>query len=209
MTRMIDFCYDLNSPFAHIALHRLNELPDDVTVRPVPVLLGAILSHHGQKGPAEIPAKRLHTYRISLFTGEKYGLEMRFPPRHPFNPLAAQRLLAGSEADLATVKKAFSFVFEEGRTPDTPDELAAFAAVIGVDVSLAGEQTAKDALRANTERAITAGLFGVPSFIAGGEVFWGVDSFDMLKAWLASNGTLFGREPYAGLEAVEVAAVRT
>jgi 2-hydroxychromene-2-carboxylate isomerase len=39
--RTIDFCYDLLSPFAHVALKRLDELPADVTVRPVPVLLGA------------------------------------------------------------------------------------------------------------------------------------------------------------------------
>jgi 2-hydroxychromene-2-carboxylate isomerase len=136
--RTIDFCYDLLSPFAHVALKRLDELPADVTVRPVPVLLGAILTHWSQRGPAEISAKRLHTYRLSVFLGQKHGVEIRFPPRHPFNPLKALRLLAGSSADLPKVQTAFDFVFQQGRAPDTEEELAALAAAIGVPVSLAG-----------------------------------------------------------------------
>jgi 2-hydroxychromene-2-carboxylate isomerase len=61
-------------------------------------------------------------------------------------------------------------------------------------VSLAEDDAAKSALRANTDRAIAQGVFGVPSFVvpitssdpaaSGHEVFWGVDAFDMLLAWL-------------------------
>lgn len=209
--RVVDFHYDLVSPFAHVALKRLGELPADVTVRPVPVLLGAILTHWGQRGPAEISAKRLHTYRLSVFLGRKHGLDMRFPPRHPFNPLKALRLLAGAEADLATVRRAFSFVFEQGRAPDTDEELAAFAEETGLPISLAGDGAAKAALRANTDQAIARGVFGVPSFVCqantGHEVFWGVDAFDMLLAWL-DDEVLFAREPYHHLGDVTVGIER-
>lgn len=215
--RTVDFCYDILSPFAHVALKRLDELPADVTIRPVPVLLGAILAHWGQRGPAEISAKRLHTYRLSVFLGQKYGLEIRFPPRHPFNPLKALRLLAGSGADLTTVQSAFDFVFQQGRAPDTEEELAAFAAAIGVPVSLAEDDAAKSALRANTDRAIAQGVFGVPSFVvpaasdhpaaSGHEVFWGVDAFDMLLAWL-DDPALFEREPFRHLDDVSIGIAR-
>ncbi|MEP3437742.1 MAG: 2-hydroxychromene-2-carboxylate isomerase [Hoeflea sp.] len=209
--KTIEFHYDLISPFAHVALKRFGELPGDVTVRPVPVLLGAILTHWGQRGPAEISAKRMHTYRLSVFLGQKYGLDMRFPPRHPFNPLKALRLLAGVDADLATVQRAFDLVFEQGRAPDTDDELAAFANAIGVPVALASDDAAKLALRANTDQAIAHGVFGVPSFVcetaSGHEVFWGVDAFDMLLAWL-DDDTLFEREPYRHLGAVTVGIER-
>lgn len=209
--RTIDFCFDLISPYAHVALKRLEELPAEVTVRPVPVLLGAVLNHWGQRGPAEISAKRLHTYRQSVFLGLRYGLDIRFPPRHPFNPLTALRLLAGTEADLAMVRRAFSFVFERGRAPDTEEELEAFAELLGVPLSLASEDASKAALRANTDRAIERGVFGVPSFVcettAGHEVFWGVDAFDLLKAWL-NDATLFEREPYRHLEDVTIGITR-
>ncbi|MAY63234.1 MAG: hypothetical protein CML29_13580 [Rhizobiales bacterium] len=211
MTVKIDFCFDLLSPFAHVALARLGELPADVEVRPVPVLLGAILSHWGQKGPAEIEPKRLHTYRIAAFLGEQAGLTMKFPPRHPFNPLAALRILAGANADLAMTRRAFDFVFAEGRAPDNEAELAAFAEAVGAPVILAGDDTAKAKLRANTDQAIATGVFGVPSFVAGDnghiEIFWGVDSFEMLKAWLGERG-MFDRDPYRTLADVEVGVRR-
>jgi len=209
--RTIEFHYDLISPFAHVVLGRLGELPADVTVRPVPVLLGAILNHWGQRGPAEISAKRLHTYRQSVFLGKQHGVDVRFPPRHPFNPLKALRLMSGAEADLATVRRAFDFVFAQGRAPDTDEELAALADCIGVPVELASDDAAKAALRANTDQAIARGVFGVPSFVcasgSGHEVFWGVDAFDMLLAWL-DDETLFERDPYRHLDGVTIGIER-
>ncbi|WP_421927999.1 2-hydroxychromene-2-carboxylate isomerase [Neoaquamicrobium sediminum] len=205
--RQIDFYFDIISPFAHVALARFGELPADVEVKPKPILLGPLLAHWGQRGPAEIAPKRLHTYRLSCFLGEKYGLAMRFPQRHPFNPLAAMRLLAGSDADLETVRKAFDFVFSDGRAPDNEADLAAFAARIGVDPALAGEQSAKDWLRALTDEAIARGVFGVPTFAVDDELFWGVDAFDMLLAWL-EEPEIFTRAPYAGLDQIETGIVR-
>jgi 2-hydroxychromene-2-carboxylate isomerase len=118
MPQTIDFFYDVISPFSHVALARIGELPSSVKIVAKPVLLGAILSHWGQLGPAEIAPKRLHTYRIATFLAQRHGVSMRFPPRHPFNPLAAMRILAGADADLAMVRRAFDFVFGEGRAPD-------------------------------------------------------------------------------------------
>jgi 2-hydroxychromene-2-carboxylate isomerase len=211
MSRTIDFHYDIISPFAHVALARLDELPADVVVKPKPVLLGAILSHWGQLGPAEIEPKRLHTYRIATFLGQRHGLALRFPPRHPFNPLAALRILAGANADLAVVRRAFDFVFRDGRAADNELELAAFADAVAAPVSLASDEAAKATLRANTDEAIARGVFGVPTFsVPTGtthELFWGVDAFDMLQAYLRDD-RLFSREPYAHLENVEVGVRR-
>jgi len=209
--RTIEFHYDLISPFAHVVLARLDELPAGVSVRPVPVLLGAILKHWGQRGPAEISAKRLHTYRQSIFLGKQHGVDVRFPPRHPFNSLKALRLMAGADADLATVRKAFDFVFSQGRAPDTDEELLAFAEAVGIPVELAGDDGAKAKLRANTDQAIARGVFGVPSFVcasgAGHEVFWGVDAFDMLLTWLGDE-TLFDHDPYRHLNDVTIGIER-
>lgn len=211
MQRDITFFYDLLSPFAHIAIKRLPELPQHVAVVPKPVLLGAILSHWGQRGPAEIEPKRLHTYRQATHLAARYGVRLQFPPRHPFNPLAALRLLAGAEADLKTVERAFDFVFGTGRAVDTPEDVEAFADFVGISAEMAIDDNAKARLRANTDEAIALGVFGVPTFACEGrertELFWGVDSFDMLKDWLADD-TLFERDPYAALTAVRVGIAR-
>ncbi|HEY9058464.1 MAG TPA: DsbA family protein [Aurantimonas sp.] len=217
MKRRLDFYYDLLSPYAHIVLARLPELPADVTVRPRAILFGAVLAHHGQLGPAEIDAKRLHTYRQAVFLGATLGRETVFPPRHPFNPLAALRLLAGANdgagADLDTVRGAFDFVFSQGHPIDTPDGLAALAARLALDPALATAETSKSALKANTADAVAAGVFGVPSFVphvadgVAGPVFWGVDAFDMLLAFL-DDPNIFERPPYAALSQIEIGVQR-
>ena len=65
----------------------------------------------------------------------------------------------------------------------------------------------KDTLRLNTETAVAAGVFGVPSYLAGGEVFWGTDALDFFKAWLA-DPALLNDPDIARLDALEVGAQR-
>src|SRR5690606_41788813 len=99
MKRKITLHYDLISPFAHIALKLLSELGTQVEIVPSPVLLGALLKHWGQLGPGESAPKRRFTYRLSTHLAVRHGMPTRYPPRHPRNPLAALRILAGPEAD--------------------------------------------------------------------------------------------------------------
>ena len=46
---------------------------------------------------------------------------------------------------------------------------------------------AKARLRASTERAVSLGLFGAPSFVVGSELFWGNDRLDSAMAWADSR----------------------
>ena len=60
------------------------------------MLFAGLLNHWGQKGPAEIPAKRRWTYRWCTWWARELGIPFRFPAAHPFNPLPHLRLsLAG------------------------------------------------------------------------------------------------------------------
>ncbi len=51
------------------------------------MLFAGILGAHGQKGPAEIPAKRAFTYRFVLWQAKRLGIPLKLPHEHPFNPL--------------------------------------------------------------------------------------------------------------------------
>ena len=66
----------------------------------MPVLFAALLDHFGQRGPAEIPSKRRFTYRFALWRARRLQLPMRLPPAHPFNPLAALRLIIAAGSTL-------------------------------------------------------------------------------------------------------------
>lgn len=201
--------FDLISPFSWIALPRVEALAARHGIRFRPVLLGAILQHWGSIGPAELAPKRVHTYRLSQFQAERAGLRLRFPPRHPFNPLAAQRLLAGLGATPAAVRAAFEFVWAEGRDPSDPAEIEALGDRLGVPdaAALANAPGSKATLRAATEDAIAAGVFGVPTLQIGAELFWGADAMDLAEACLADPG-LLERGEMARLAALPVGVER-
>jgi 2-hydroxychromene-2-carboxylate isomerase len=184
--------FDLISPFAHLALPRVLRLGE---VELVPIVFGAVLSHWGQLGPAEIAPKRIQTYRQTQFAADQAGIPMRYPPRHPFRSLEALRLLTALGGDPAAVQAAFAFVWGEGRDPHT--EAAALRErlpPVTEDALLA----AKEELRAATEGAIAAGVFGVPTLAVGEELFWGADAMPMAEAFLA-DPALFQRGEMARL----------
>ncbi|MBC7052108.1 2-hydroxychromene-2-carboxylate isomerase, partial [Salmonella enterica subsp. enterica serovar Enteritidis] len=71
-----------------------------------------LLDAHGTKGPAEIPAKRIYTFRDAYRKAHRLGLPpLRPPPSHPFNPLLALRV-ASSELDPATKRRLIDALFQ-------------------------------------------------------------------------------------------------
>ena len=114
--------FDFISPFSYLQWPRVRDLragrPDRPAIVPVPILLGAVLDARGQKGPAEIVGKREFTYRHVLWQARRQGVALRFPPRHPFNPLHALRLCiaAGTTAD--AVSAIFDWIWADGRAVD-------------------------------------------------------------------------------------------
>jgi 2-hydroxychromene-2-carboxylate isomerase len=196
--------FDLVSPFAALALPEVEALGCPVRFRPV--VLGALLGHWGTLGPAEVPPKRLHTYRLAQFGAAEAGIPLRFPPRHPFRSLDALRLLAAAEEpSAAAVRAAFRFVWGEGRDPSDPDELPALAARLGLDPAAAS--AGRDRLRGWTETAAAAGVFGVPTLMIGSELFWGADAMPMARAFLA-DPAIFGRGEMARLGGLPVGVER-
>src|SRR5262249_28275528 len=158
-------------------------LPRHVEVRFVPVLLAGMLSHFGQKGPAEIPPKRRFTYRFVLWRARSRGIPLRFPPAHPFNPLAALRLIIAAGSDRRAPVAA---VLRDGRDLTDPAVIAGLARELGVvDAARAvSDPAVKQQLRANTDWAIAQGVFGVPTLVVGSELFWGHDAFEMARDYL-------------------------
>ena len=66
-----DWYFDFVSPFAYLQSEQLGSLAPRVSVRYRPVLFAGLLGAHGQKGPAEIPAKRTFTYRFCIWQAKR------------------------------------------------------------------------------------------------------------------------------------------
>ncbi len=188
--KRIDWYFDYISPFAYLQSQRLGEFAGRAEIRPVPVLFAGLLDATGSLGPAEVPAKRLWTYRFCQFSADRQGIPFRMPPAHPFNPLRVLRLTIALGGDPAAIDAIFRFIWAEGRDPgaDWPDLIAALG-VADADARIA-RPPVKAALRANTEAAVAAGVFGVPTLAVDGQAFWGVDGTDFAHAFLADPAIL-------------------
>ncbi len=227
--KTITFYYDPISPFAWLAFQRLPEAlmgdgnSTSLTHRVAykPVLFAALLKHHGQLGPAEIPAKRDWTYRHVQWLGHSLGVPLAMPTAHPFNPLPLLRLAlacttpqAPGETNRYTTEQVLRHVWEGGADALAPERLAALQATLaqhmaqcGRTLADPGSEAVKQQLRANTDEAIAAGAFGVPSFVVDGKLFWGVDGLPLLRACLQGD-TWFDGPGWHGVANVKVGVSR-
>jgi 2-hydroxychromene-2-carboxylate isomerase len=195
--KQITFYLDFISPYAYLAFEQLPQALEGLSysVDYRPVLFAGLLRHHGQLGPAEIAPKRDWTYRQVLWLAHRQGVPMQMPARHPFNPLGLLRLaLAGGHAGLANrylCETLFRHVWRGGADAADPQRLAELAALLQPARDPSGDAV-KAELKANTDAAIAQGVFGVPTFLVDGKLFWGLDALPMLRAWLEGDAWFAG-----------------
>jgi 2-hydroxychromene-2-carboxylate isomerase len=199
----ITFWYDPISPYAYLAFEQLPQalMGLNVVVRYRPVLFAALLKAHGQLGPAEIPGKRDWTYRQVLWLAHCQSVPLQLPAAHPFNPLALLRLGLSTATDDApgdtnrcVTEQLLHHVWRDGGDAVATERVAALQARLQDHMvqrrkpwSAPEGDAVKQRLRANTDEALALGLFGVPSLVTGGRVFWGLDALPMLRAALQGD----------------------
>lgn len=191
------FLFDFLSPYAYVAWHRVKPVAaaHGRVIEPVPVLLAGLLGAHGTKGPAEIAAKRPFLVKDTARAAAAAGIPFGPPPSHPFNPLLALRVTA-CVSDLAARTRLVDALYAEvwgghGRGVTDPSVVASVASSVGLDgaalIAAAASDDAKARLRAATESAIAANVFGVPTILVDGELFWGNDNIEYVDAFLAGR----------------------
>ena len=192
MSAPLDWYFDFISPFAYLQWKRLRRDFPEVALNPKPLLFAAILNHVGQLGPAEIPQKRRHTYRIVLWQARQLGIPLTFPPAHPFNPLPALRLCLAAPDRMAAIDAIFDHIWVQGRVADSIDALADVAAKLGIadPAAAIARDDVKRELMANGEEAIRLGLFGVPTLKVRDELFWGNDATELALAYAHDENAL-------------------
>ena len=183
------FYFDFGSLNAYLAWRLLPGIEQRTGARfeQVPVLLGGIFKATGNRSPVEayagIPAKLAYEFReIDRFVA-RHGIDQfNMNPHFPVNTLMLMRGAVAAEAmelQEAYVAAIFHFMWEDPRKLDDPHVLEAALEEAGLPaeelIELAGDQNVKDELIANTREAVEQGVFGLPSFIVGGELFFGKD----------------------------------
>jgi 2-hydroxychromene-2-carboxylate isomerase len=194
MSAPVEFWFDFISPYAYLAWQRIHAIAEDrgraVVYRPV--LFASLLNHWGQLGPAEIPPKRIHTFKQVSRRAAALGVPLIPPPSHPFNPLLGLRLASLELPDMlhrrALIDTLFRAVWAGGPGISDPQIVAQLLDDAGFDaaalLAAASEPAHKQRLVAQTQAGVDAGVFGVPAMLTDGELFWGEDSLDDLARFL-------------------------
>jgi 2-hydroxychromene-2-carboxylate isomerase len=204
---VIDWYFDFVSPYSYLQCERL--APLSAQIRPRPLVFAGLLSHWGHKGPAEMPSKRTFIYRQVQWIAGRDGVRMRFPPRHPFNPIKALRLAVAMGSTYETVREIYRHIWSDGYDVDTAEGFAQLCTGLGVADGEArvSEPAVKEQLKRNGEEAIAAGVFGVPTLAVDGQLFWGYDATDMALDYLR-DPMLFLSEEMKRVDALPVGASR-
>lgn len=201
----IDWYFDYISPFAYLQFAAHPDLFQRSDVQLRPVLFAGFLNHWEHKGPAEIPPKKRHTFRLVSWQAKQRGIPLVCPPAHPFNPIHALRLTIALGATVPVVRTIFEFIWRDGRSISA--EWSALCAELGVVDANRLTGDAKDALRENGVKAIARGVFGVPTFAVDDALFWGEDATGMLRDYLA-DPHLFDTPAMRRIDSLPVAAER-
>jgi len=199
MPNPIEFLFDFSSPYSFLASEQIEPLAarHGRTVVFQPILLGAVFKASGsaplteQYGPKA--GYSVHDFeRSARFAGVRY----RHPSKFPIGAVTASRAvlwLRQHRPDQASpfVRAVFRAFFQDDRDISDASVVAEIAQSLGIDgpALIEGTQEAaiKDALRKAVEDAIASGVFGAPTIIVDGEMFWGNDRLPQIERWLASG----------------------
>lgn len=198
--KTLELIFDFGSPNAYLTLKVLPELLDrtgaDLII--TPCLLGGIFKATGNKAPmiqyADAPAKLAYEHlEMQRFIAKHRLTRFRLNPHFPVNTLTIMRgaIVADDEGNLDDYVNAVNrAMWEDGLKMDDPDVIATFLTANGFDgpalLARTQEPGIKAKLVANTEAAVARGVFGIPTFFVGEDMFFGKDRLTQVEEALAA-----------------------
>lgn len=199
MSKTVEFVFDFGSPNAYLALPVLREIAarHSAEVKLLPTLLGGIFKATDNRPPmiAFGPVKGKMEYErleMDRFIARHGLTRFRMNPHFPVNTLLAMRgLIAAQELGVEDGYAAavLAAMWEDGEKMDDPEVFARVLDAEGLDaatiVAMAGEDRIKQRLAADTEAAVARGVFGIPTFFVGSEMFFGKDRLSQVEEELA------------------------
>lgn len=195
MSEPVDFYFDYVSPYAYLANTQLGKLGLRVRHKPISVL--DVMAKVGNQPSPKCPAKLANTLRDTVRWGRRYGVPLQLNQawweafssgalsarRHMLGAIAAARL---GHFD-AYHQALFAAIWGLPRPVGSLDQTVALLDSIGLPgteiFALADSADIEQELDQNNEAAAQAGVFGVPTFVVGSELFFGGDRLDFVKEY--------------------------
>lgn len=198
VSKTLEFIFDFASPNAYLAMQVLPPILErtGATLKLTPALLGGIFKATNNVAPfvrfAETPARMAYEMlELKRFVEVHRLNSFRMNSHFPVNSLIVMRGAMVAERDnllvhyVEVVQRGF---WEEGLNMGDADVIAAHLSANGFDgpalIAASQDQAIKDALSANTAAAVARGVFGIPSFFVGDELFFGKERLGQVEAAL-------------------------
>ena len=182
------FYFDLGSPYAYLTAERISGLFTEAGLEQPewqPVLLGGLFRTFDRDSWANGPGRDEGIAEVERRAATQGLPPLVWPDPWPGNTLFAMRVATFAKQTGRTVSfalAAFRQAFAAGVDLSEPDNvlIAAAACELHPNALLKAVETeiVKNALREATDSAAKLGVFGVPSVVVGGEVFWGDDRLE-------------------------------
>lgn len=195
MNKTLEFIFDFSSPHAYMAYHALPPVLEKTgaTLRIIPCLLAGIFNETGNQPPmaayGSVKGKMDYVYLEASRFIRKHGLRnFRMNPHFPVDTLLMMRgaIVADMEGYLPEyVDEGLKQVWEQGLQVADPAVFAAALSAAGFDgpaiLDKTGDSGVKEKLKANTVEAADRGVFGIPTFFVGREMFFGKERLGQVE----------------------------
>lgn len=189
----IDFWFSIGSTYSYLAVMRLDAVSarSGIAFTWRPFSVRAIMREMGNIPFADKPPKLKYMWRDIERHSAEFGLSPKLPAPYPLKEfdMANRVAIVGREEGWceAYVRAAYRGWFERGEPAGEEPNLSASIREAGQDPSrVIGKAAAPEteaAYLAATQEARALGIFGAPTFVTGGELFWGNDRLDSAIAW--------------------------
>jgi 2-hydroxychromene-2-carboxylate isomerase len=196
MSKAVSFYFDFGSPAAYLAYTQLPKLAADTgaQIQFKPILLGGIFQATGNRPPISVPLKGQYLFADLNRFAKRYGVTLNMNPHFPINTLNLMRADIGlqvhNDERLPKYRDAmFEGIWVDQQNMNDPETVGSVLTKAGFDpttiFALASESNVKESLKIATQDAVSQGVFGAPSFIVDGELFWGQDRLDFVREALS------------------------
>jgi 2-hydroxychromene-2-carboxylate isomerase len=197
-TDQIDFWFTMGSTYSYLSVMRLRELEhfSAARFRWRPFHLLVILEETKHVPFADKPAKSAYMWRDIERRAAMYGLPVSLPAPYPAKQSIMANLVAivgmrqgwGVDFVCAACRRWFQFGQETGSEPNVSESLRDIGQEPRSVLALANATDATTALMAETYVAKKLGIFGSPTFVVRGELFWGDDRLEDAINWYRHGG---------------------
>lgn len=196
--KVIEFYFDLVSPYSYIGYHRILKIAEQYNAEVIwkPIFLMGVLKATGNRTPLEVPAKAHYSMMDLGRWAKLWNIPIKISPYFPMNTLYLMRLLTAIQLFAPEkFEQALSILFDA--MFQHPKNLIDLKIVVDALSHLEldekqihtwlDDEKVKSQLTYITDEAVERGVFGAPTWFVNNEMFWGVSHLCFVEYALQSS----------------------